>query len=213
MQPKKLFWKNIDHIEQIKHNLQQGSVVVGSSDTVFGLLADTTLVGFTTLNAIKNRTEKPYIILIDSIDKLKYFVSEMPTDSVLNLLQVCWPGPLTVLFKAKPNLPAYLQSSDHKIALRVPNHTGLLKLAANFEGLFSTSANLTNQPIPTMVSQIAPQIMNKIDLLVADSYNAVNEGQPSTILDCSTDQPKIVRVGAYDIQRLEQIYGDVIHKI
>lgn len=212
MHLKKLKWENHDHIDQIKHILQQGGVIVGSSDTVFGLLADTTLTGFTALNAIKNRTEKPYIILIDSVDKLKYFVAELPNKSVLNLLQICWPGPLTVLFKAKSNLPAFLQSNDCKIALRIPQHAGLLKLAAHFNGLFSTSANLTTQPIPTMVSQISPEIINKIDLIVADHYNAVNEGQPSTILDCSTEQLKIIRVGAYDINRLEQIYGGEIHK-
>jgi L-threonylcarbamoyladenylate synthase len=213
MSAKKILWKNIDHIELIRHSLGNGKVVVGSSDTVFGLLANTTLAGFNNLNAIKNRTEKPYIILIDKIDKLKHFVLEMPDKAVLHLLQTCWPGALTALFKANPNLPDFLQSSDHKIALRIPQHAGLLTLAANFEGLFSTSANLAGQPVPSTVSQISPQIINKIDLVVADSYTAVNMGLPSTILDCSTPQLQVVRAGAYDVKQLEQIYGGVINQV
>ena len=213
MSVENLSWKNSEHLELIKRSLKQGKVVVGSSDTVLGLLAATTLSGFNSLNAIKKKKKKPYIILIDQIDKLKHFVAKMPEKAVLNLLQNCWPGPLTVLFEAHPNLPTFLQSHDHKIALRIPQHDGLLAAAADFEGLFSTSANLTNEPVPTIVSQISPQIMNKIDLVVADSYTAVNMGLPSTILDCTVMQPRLVRAGAYDLERLEQIYGGKIQKI
>jgi len=214
MQKKYLKWDNIDQIDQIKQQLFNGQVVVGSSDTVFGLLAATTQLGFESLNSIKNRTEKPYIILIDDIDKLKHFVEIDQLKSAFDLWHKCWPGPLTVIFKAKPNLPDFLKSSDDKIAIRIPKHVGLLKLLANFEGLFSTSANLAGQPVPSLISQLSPQILKKIELVVVDSYNPedVNLALPSTILDASTGQLKLVREGAYSLELLEQIYGQIIKK-
>ncbi len=209
MSKKILYWEDAQSIDQISAIMQSGGVAVGSSDTVFGLLANTNQAGFNSLNAIKQRTEKPYIVLIDNIDKLKHFVSTKPSKSVLDLLQFCWPGPLTVIFKAKPDTPDFLCSFDHKIALRVPQHAGLLKLAANFEGLFSTSANLTGEPVPGLLSEINPQIINKVDLVIADRYNLVdvNTNLPSTILDCSTAEIKLIRAGAYDIATLEKISG------
>lgn len=209
MSKKNLYWEDHQSIDQISTIIQNDGVVVGSSDTVFGLLANTTQAGFCGLNAIKKRTEKPYIILIDSIDKLKYFISGEPSKAVLKLLQFGWPGPLTVIFQAKPGTPDFLCSSDHKVALRIPKHTGLLRLAANFIGLFSTSANLTGEYLPSLLSELNPQIINKVELIVTDRYNLVNvkTNLPSTILDCSTDEIKLIRAGAYDIATLEKISG------
>lgn len=207
-----LCWQNSDSIAQIKCNLVQGKTVVGSSDTVFGLLANTTKQGFESLNAIKQRADKPYIILIDKIDKLKHFVSDQPAQPVLNLLEFCWPGPLTVVFRAKADLPDYLCSHDRKIAIRVPNHFGLLQLLPNFAGLFSTSANLAGEPVPALARDISPKIMDKVDLLILDQYNIedANAIIPSTILDCSGSDIKLIRAGAYNLTRLEQVCGTKI---
>jgi|DEB19_MinimDraft_3_1074340.scaffolds.fasta_scaffold32405_2 tRNA threonylcarbamoyl adenosine modification protein (Sua5/YciO/YrdC/YwlC family) len=212
MLKKYLDWKCSDNIDQVAHALLTDRVVVGSSDTVLGLLANVTQGGFTSLNAIKQRADKPYIVLIDKIDKLKHFVLYEPSQSVLNLLQNCWPGPLTMIFKAKPDLPSFLTSSDHKIAIRIPGHAGLLKLLTNFEGLFSTSANLAGQPVPGLPAQLDLQIMHNVDLVIIDSYNLDHRADtvPSTILDCSTDQIKIIRSGAYPLDQLEKIYGSKI---
>lgn len=204
-----LHWNQDQDIDQIAHNLLQGRVVVGTSDTVLGLLANTTQQGFDSLNAIKYRNDKPYIILIDNIDKLKYFTQNSVADSVHKLLEICWPGPLTVILTAKHGLPDFLQSGNNKIALRIPRHDGLLKLLANFKGLFSTSANLAGEPVPALVSELNAQIINKVDLLVLDNYNqsSIVGALPSTILDLSTGEVKLIRAGAYARATLEQIYG------
>ena len=211
MKNKLLSWDNYDQIGLIAKSLLEGRVVVGSGDTVLGLLANTTIKGFQGLNSIKQRNEKPYIILLDDIGKLKYFVSQMPTGKRLALLQKCWPGPLTILFKANSNLSDFLISKDQKVAIRIPAHQGLLGLLKNFNGLFSTSANLTGQPIPACLSALDPQILQMVDLLIVDSYNSDDHQQailPSTILDFTADHISIIRAGAYSIDELEEFYGD-----
>lgn len=208
-----LFWNNIDTIDKISDILSNGQVIVGSSDTVFGLLANTTKDGFEKLNFIKQRNTKPYIVLIDNIDKLKYLTTLKPSAALLNLFQQCWPGPLTLILPACPNLPESLRSFGDTIAVRIPNHAGLLQLLSRFDGLFSTSANLAGDPVPNSFAEIDPLIIENVAAIVLDdqlNINSPNSIQPSTILDCTSDRIKLVRAGAYSLDELQQIYGQQI---
>lgn len=207
-----LFWENPDSIAKLQQVLSENKLVVGSSDTVFGLLANTTQAGFASLNSVKERKDKPYIVLIGNIDKLKHFVAGELSLNILNLLNFCWPGPLTMIFRAKEDLPEYLVSQDNKIALRIPQHDGLLRLLENFDGLFSTSANLSGQRVPGFIENVDAGILDQVEEVVLDQYTSgyANTSQPSTILDCSTGQIKVIREGAYSIDSLKRVYDGSI---
>ena len=116
----------------------------------------------------------------------------------------CWPGPLTLILKAKPDLPDFMKSPEGTVGLRMPNHKGLLELLARFEGLFSTSANRAGEPVPQSIDEIDPEIMDAISYLIVDREQTPSM-VPSTILDCSRDEIRIVRKGAYPIEKLEKI--------
>lgn len=207
-----LFWENPDSIAKLQQVLSENKLVVGSSDTVFGLLANTTQAGFASLNSVKERKDKPYIVLIGNIDKLKHFVAGELSLNILNLLNFCWPGPLTMIFRAKEDLPEYLVSQDNKIALRIPQHDGLLRLLENFDGLFSTSANLSGQRVPGFIENVDTGILDQVEEVVLDQYTSgyANTSQPSTILDCSTGQIEVIREGAYSIDSLKRVYDGSI---
>jgi len=209
MSSKILAWENAEDRQQIAQFLRSGKVIVGSSDTVPGLLADATQNGFEQLNAIKGRFEKPYIVLISDAEKIDYF-AVMPNERVQKIVNACWPGPLTIIFKAKDALPAYVKSATGTIALRVPKHEGLCGVAQHFNGLFSTSANLAGQAIPQTIQEIDSAILDKVVAIVNDTYK--KDGLPSTILDCSSDDIKVIREGAYSIELLEQIAGQTFKK-
>ncbi len=114
----------------IVEELQRGCVIAGDTDTVPGLLAPLSERGFKSLNLIKGRFEKPYLVLTDSPEKLTKFV-DFPLDPYVRvLIEQCWPGPLTIIFKAKAALPSYIKSVDGTIAIRIPKHAGLLKVLA-----------------------------------------------------------------------------------
>lgn len=212
MEEKNLIWDSVDSIDQLRLLLQQDQVVMGSSDTVFGLLANVTESGFLKLNEIKGRTVKPYIVLIENVDKLNYFAEMDLSDSVLRLLTFCWPGPLTVILPAKMGLPKFIQSVDQKIALRVPQHAGLLALLHDFNGLFSTSANLAGEPVPNLLADVSPAVIEKVAAIVLDRHGIdhANTSLPSTILDYSDGVLRLVRAGAYGLDSLERIYGGKI---
>jgi L-threonylcarbamoyladenylate synthase len=103
-------------------------------------------------------------------------------------------------------LPAFIGSAQKTVALRMPDHQELRDVARDFDGLFSTSANLAGQPLPETLADVSPLILAEIQLIVIDDEREVSEVS-STILDCTGAVPKIVREGAYERAELEQILG------
>lgn len=215
----KLYWEAPETIVKLTRLLENNQVCLGSSDTVIGLLAPATIDGARALDRLKKRGSKPYIILVNSKEKLEKFVDFNWSPNLVKLINHCWPGPLTLIFKLKDNPQQLFSDQQKTVALRIPEHTGLLNLLNNFDGLFSTSANLAGQAVPNNLAQVDPDIIAKVGAIVVDQdqdNNLINllASLPSTILDCSqlttagTGQIKVVRYGAYEVPVLEQIYGE-----
>jgi tRNA threonylcarbamoyl adenosine modification protein (Sua5/YciO/YrdC/YwlC family) len=205
-----LVWSEPADVTLIKKDLLAGNVVAGSSDTILGLFADTTEAGVKRLNSIKSRDKKPYLILIARREDASFFVSEIsgPAD---RLMRSCWPGPLTLILKARKGLPSYLVGADGTVALRVPQHTPLLGLLASFKGLFSTSANLAGDAVPSCVEDLNSSILEGVSHLVVDRI-ASPSGPASTIIDASGPSLKLIRAGAYPLADLERVAESPIIK-
>ncbi len=204
----KLLWDSPTAIEELAKKLQAEKIVLGSTDTVLGLLAPVTETGFVKLNEIKERFEKPYIILIENAVYLKQYAKMPSSKRFEDLIEKCWPGPLTLVLRAQHGLPSYVQSSQGTVAVRVPQHKGLLSLLALVPGLFSTSANKAGQPVPASIGDVDPEIIKMVSCVVTDRKH-IPEAQPSTILDVTGQRPRVIRKGALSIHELEDIYGEV----
>lgn len=207
-----IYWKDNVAIDILIQSLRDANVIVGTTDTVLGLLADISEQGFHVLNRIKKRTDrrKPYIILIASKDELIRFSDAPFNFQIEKLISYCWPGPLTIIVKAKKSLPHFLKTENNTIALRVPQHDGLQRLLQRFSGLFSTSANMAGEKIPKSINELDEQILNEVSYLVLDSDEQWHHiaTVPSTIIDCSGQYIKIVREGAYSIKFLKDLIGE-----
>ena len=132
------------------------------------------------------------------------------------MLQNCWPGPITIIFKATSKLPSYYYSKQGTIALRCPDHTGLQEILQSFDGLFSTSANRSSEPIPKTLYEINTTIFNSVALIVNHQQQYL---PPSSIIDVSalqytaatqdtTQKIKVIRKGLYPLEELEELYGE-----
>lgn len=207
---KTLSWEKEDSISIVFHSLSRGGLVVGSSDTVFGLLANVTKEGFQSLNRAKGRYEKPYLILIGNKQVAHSLIENISLQA--EKLMDFWPAPLTLIFKAKKELPDYMKTEQGTIALRMPDHVGLLSLLKKIPMLFSTSANKTGEAVPCSIQGIDQTILNAIDYIIIDGQQKEKETQPSTILDCSGDGIKLVREGAFSIEEIEKAFNLVIQK-
>jgi len=207
------YWSDKQNISRVADALRNDKIVLGASDTILGLLAPVSQKGFDALNKIKGRTDKPYIVLIGSPKKMGLFVQEPLSDDVKKLIDYCWPGPLTLIVKAKKDISHFLRSLDGTIALRMPAHKPLLALLKEFSGLFSTSANKADKPVPQMIEDIDQDIVDQTVFCIFDSEKKKESSIfPSTILDCTEPTIRVIREGAYSIDELEKVTGQTFEK-
>lgn len=197
------FLDDENHVKSVANLLNQGHVVAGTSDTVLGLLSTVDFKGKTALDTIKNRESKPYIVLIGDSKKIEYFTNDI-NKYCQALIKNCWPGPLTLIVKTKQEKRDILNET---VALRVPGHKGLLKLLKYVPALYSTSANKSGQQPPTCIDDIDQDVLDSVvGILCNSAQNCINPtSKPSTIIDCTGEQLKVVREGIYSIDYLEQI--------
>ncbi|HXW86416.1 MAG TPA: L-threonylcarbamoyladenylate synthase [Candidatus Bathyarchaeia archaeon] len=209
-----LYWNDKEANELIFQALTRSELILGTSDTVWGIMADISRAGYEALNTLKRRPpEKPYLILSGNVEKAKTFFEGRGLDNerLDQLMHMCWPGPVTLVGKACKELPAYLRSREGTIAVRVPQHAGLQAILTRSQGLFSTSANIAGCPVPSTFDEIDEKIRTVVRYIVVEKSTILSQvypSVPSTILDCSRERIKVVRRGAFAIERLETLYGD-----
>jgi len=200
---KPLLWGNPETIIQVADMLQKGKVVLAAGDTVFGLLADISQEGYAQLDAIKNRSKQPYLLLVENKEKALNLVEKGAAEvfQFEKLLDICWPGPATLILKAKPEVPEGVKSPEGNIAVRVPDHEGLLRLLHRFDALYSTSANLKGKPVPANLEGVDASILESVSCVVLNDDES-GSTLASTIIDCTGNKPKIVREGAFAREKL-----------
>ena len=198
MTQNKLSWQNPDSINLLEQALASDQAVLLSSDTVLGLSAPLTKSGFETLNRIKGREKKPYLIVLADKQQLGDYCEIPANQAIQRLIEKCWPGPLTLILPAKKGIGSHLTHGGTSIAIRIPAHKELLGLLNRVGGLFSTSANKAGCAVP-----------ETIGLVVIDERTST---LPSTILDCTNAQIHLVREGAYDRAELEKLSGIIFKK-
>ena len=127
------------------------------------------------------------------------------SDSRINdLIDEYWPGPLTLILGANPELPEHLQNLSGTLAVRYTNSPVAQRLIELGDcPLIGTSANLTGMPECSTVRQVSEQLRNKLDLII-DGGN-LPAIQPSTIVNCTSKKIKILRHGAITLTELNRI--------
>ena len=205
-----LLWSGQDTIDLLKKELRKGEVVLAQGDTVLGLLADISPHGVARLDYIKKRTKKPYLVLVGNRKKVVNLIKydDKRLFQIEKLMDICWPGPVTLIFKANSKISSCIKSDDNTVAIRIPDHEPLLRLLEHFDGLFSTSANSTGEPVPCTIDGINSDIVSAINFVVLN--NRENKDQsvvPSTIIDCTGNQLIVVRKGSFAIERLVEVFG------
>jgi L-threonylcarbamoyladenylate synthase len=216
---KRLVWQKKDDVALLERLLKNGEVVISSTDTLYGFLSETSSQCFDRISSIKKTAiNRPFLVLVGSIEKISPFVDmQNISNRIVQFLSLCWPGPLTVIFDSKPGLPSHMASERGTIALRCPNHVGLLSILDDFDGLFSTSANISGEAAPARFSDMSQEILKSVNYVVVDDPEKVSGGKPSTIIDFSQkditgDLPfKIIREGAFSISKLEE-FSNVLGK-
>ena len=141
----------------------------------------------------KRREDHPILILIASAGDLSRYVSRIPPVA-LELIKSFWPGGLTMVFAAGPNIPVSLTGGSGKIGIRLSSHPVPTALAnAAGVAITGTSANVTGEPPFTDPAELATALGSQVDLILDAGRTAGGKG--STVLDVTVSPPVILREG------------------
>lgn len=206
MEKKRMTWLDHNALKKAVDAINTEKIVVGDTDTVPGLFAACTAKGVAQLNAIKERSDKPYLVLLGSREALLSLVKQPLSLQVETLIKHYWPGPLTLVLPAQEDIPEYLQSKQHGIAVRIPEHVYVREWALHCGGLLSTSANFAGKPAPSTLDELDPKIKEMAALELYDSEQMPRD-KPSTILDATGSHIRVIREGSIPIKELEVLLG------
>lgn len=179
---------------QIVNVINSSGLVLAPSDTVYGLLGDAT--NESSINKVfeaKQRDKnKSLIMLVNSIDMLKEYVSDLSLMEE-ELIKEFWPGKLTLILKRNDKVNDLMCGGKSTIAVRYPNNEFLLNILNKVnKPLFSTSANISNFDTITNVNKIDDELLKFIDLVVDGGEIKASS---STIVLCEDNDIKILREG------------------
>ena len=149
----------------------------------------------------KRPAEKPLPLIVGDIDALESITSEI-SSTAKELMKRFWPGPLTLLFEARENIPVLLTGGTGKVAVRIPGKSAALDLARALKlPVTATSANLSGKPPAEDPDAVISYFGEKIDLVV-DAGKSPG-GRPSTIVDVTVTPPEILREGSVSLKFIE----------
>ncbi len=197
------------HLDEAVKTLASGQLVVLPTDTVYGIAADAfTPKAVSALLRAKGRgRQMPPPVLIGDVRTLDGLATEIP-QAVRDLVAEFWPGPLTVILTAQPSLHWDLGETHGTVALRMPDDEVALALLRRTGPLAVSSANKTGQDSATTCADAAEQLGRAVKVYL--DGGATPGPVPSTIVDATGAQLRIVREGALTAEELGSIAPELL---
>jgi L-threonylcarbamoyladenylate synthase len=203
-----------DSLAQAAQLLKDGGLVALPTETVYGLGADATNASAVArIYKAKGRpADHPLIVHIHSMQSLGDWADEIPSYAI-SLARDFWPGPMTLILKRSILVEDFVTGGQPTVGLRVPDHAVALALLSAFEkiggqGIAAPSANRFGHVSPTNAQAVQEELGEYLE-----SRDQILDGGPSTvgvestIIDCTTEAPRILRPGAITIQMVEESTG------
>lgn len=182
--------------------LREGGVIIYPTDTVYGIGCD-----------IFNRDalDRVYQIKQDAGTKLFSFICPdlkdiskyaKVSDYAYKMMKKLLPGPYTFVLPASKEVPKKLWTKRETVGIRIPDHNIALMLAKEL-GNPIISTSVTNRKGDVLVNPLEIQSIfnNQVDLMLA---SGALDGNPSSIIDLSGEDPEIIREGSGDVSMFFQ---------
>lgn len=210
---------SIDSLNIAAQTLKDGSLVVFPTETVYGLGADAiNASAVARIYEVKGRpADHPLIVHIGDLKHLEQWVAEIPKYAI-ELAREFWPGPMTLILKRSELAKDFITGNQDTVGIRIPDNSLALGLLQAFHdlggtGIAAPSANRFGQVSPTMAAAVQEEIGDYLadsDLVIDGGSSDV--GLESTIIDCTTDAPRVLRPGAITVEMIEEVTGKTLAK-
>ena len=187
--------------------LKTGGLVGFPTETVYGLGAnamDSEAVG--KVYAAKGRpSDNPMIVHIAGEKEMER-LTDVITPDMRRLMEAFWPGPLTMVVPARPEVPRVTTGGLDTVAVRMPDSSTALELIREAGcPLAGPSANLSGHPSPTTAAHVYDDLHGRIDAIIQGEPCKV--GIESTVIDMTSDKPMILRPGIITPEELSTALG------
>lgn len=196
-------------IKEAAQIIKDGGIIVFPTETVYG-------IGANALNpnaiekiydAKKRKKENPLIILISNQEMLKQ-ITQGITDIEAKLIDVFWPGPLTIILKKKDCIPNIVTAGQDTVGVRLTSGEIARKLIETSNcPIVAPSANISGKPSGTRIEDIFQELENKVDCIIDGGMSKV--GLESTVVKVIDGIPNILRTGQITPEQIEKVVGKV----
>ena len=190
-----------DAIQHALDVLNNGGLVAFPTDTVYGVGA---LVhdgkAIESIYVAKDRPiEKAIPVLIADAEDMDKVGMDIP-DLARRIAARFFPGPLTCIIPKQPTLPSAV-SATSTVGVRAPDHDVARALLRAAGPMAVTSANISGQPSPSTAEEVFAQLNGRIPLIMDGGKTP--GGVPSTVVDCTNDEIKILREGPISLEEIK----------
>lgn len=191
-------------IEAAASAIRRGKLIVLPTDTVYGIAADAfSPDAVESLLAAKGRgREMPPPVLVSSAATLDALAVGVPSYARA-LVQEFWPGALTIVCRQQPSLQWDLGETRGTVAVRMPDDQVALAVLERTGPLAVSSANRSGRPAARTADEAESMLGEYVEVIV-DAGTTVGT-DASTIVDCTSDTGRILRLGAISLDRLNAV--------
>jgi L-threonylcarbamoyladenylate synthase len=185
--------------------IQKGGIVAFPTETVYGLGAnvfDEAAVA-RIFEAKMRPADNPLIAHVGNLEQIKLLAEEI-TPSAQKFIEAFFPAPLTLVLPKAEKVPLVATAGLDTIGVRMPKN----KLAQEFlracnVPVVAPSANLSGKPSPTDWQAVYEDLNGRIDCILEGEATEI--GLESTVVDCTSDVPLVLRSGAVSLEDLQRI--------
>ena len=185
-----------DLMERAGDAIRRGELVAFPTETVYGLGADAfNRQAVARIYEVKGRrTSNPLPVQIASIADVPKLAREV-TGLARRLMEAFFPGPLTLVLHASPDLPEMVTAGTGKVGIRMPDHPVALALIREAgTPIVVPSANTSGHPPPTTAEEVLAYLSGKIELVLDAGPTRLKV--VSTVVDVTETLPRILRQGS-----------------
>ena len=209
------YWK-VDQVDpdntmlaQAADIVRMGGLVAFPTETVYGLGANgLDPHAVQAIYQAKGRpSDNPLILHIAAFSEVEKLACAIPAKAKL-LMKQFWPGPLTIILKRSKIVPDIITAGLDTVAIRMPSNPiarQIIRLAG--VPIAAPSANTSGRPSPTNARDVKADLEGKIDAIIDGGDCAI--GLESTVVDCTTSIPTVLRPGGITLEMLRKVLGEV----
>lgn len=185
--------------------LRDGELVAFPTETVYGLGANgLDEKAVKEIFKVKGRPQdNPLILHISSRKELEPLVENI-SEEAEKIMDIFWPGPLTILFKKSKLVPDLITAGLDTVAIRMPENLIARNLIRYAEvPIAAPSANKSGRPSPTMALHVYDDLNGQVEYIIDGGKTGI--GLESTVLDLTTSRPTILRPGGITFEQLQAL--------